>query len=87
MVTRLNPYVIKYIIEIANDYQFNRADDRYLGFININPRDSGNNTLFAMELVRRHRDYENILNSLGLEFESGPWEEEMVITEIQIKVW
>jgi hypothetical protein len=65
---------------IRNDFQFDRSDDGYLGFINIDPRNSGEYTLGFMTLAENYKKYESILNASGLYFDSIPDGDEMIIT-------
>ena len=79
----LSREVVKYIGVIINDYQFDKNDENYLGFINIDPRNSGEYTFASLELVKNYKDYEPLLESVGMRFESIPNKDEMVIYEIQ----
>ena len=64
---------------IRNDYQFDRSSEDYLGFINIEPIDSGEYTLGYLALAENYKYYESILNASGLYFESIPNKYEMII--------
>jgi hypothetical protein len=75
----LSREVLKYIGVVVNDYQFDKNNEGYLGFINIEPIDSGENTFASLELVKNYKDYEPLLQSLGMEFESVPTKDEMII--------
>lgn len=65
---------------IRNDFQFDRSDDGYLGFINIEPCNSSEYTYGFTMLARNYEKYESILNASGLYFEGIPNDEEMIIT-------
>jgi hypothetical protein len=65
---------------IRNDYQFDKSSPNYLGFINIEPCNSGDYTLGFMTLAENYKKYESILNASGLFFEGIPDSEEMIIT-------
>ena len=79
----LSREVVKYIGVIINDYQFDKNNEYYYGFINIDPSDSGEYTSASLELVKNYKDYEPLLRSVGMMFESVPNKDEMVIYEIQ----
>ena len=64
---------------IRNDFQFDRSDEGYLGFINIEPINSGEYTLGYTTLAEHYKYYESILNASGLYFESIPNKNEMII--------
>jgi hypothetical protein len=64
---------------IRNDFQFDRSDDGYLGFINIDPCNSGEYTLGFITLAENYKKYESILNASGLYFGSIPDKDEMII--------
>jgi hypothetical protein len=85
MTKLLSREVVKYIGVIINDFQFDRNDENYLGFINIDPRDSGEYTFASLELVKNYKDYEPLLKSVGMEFNDVPNVGEMIISEIQNK--
>jgi hypothetical protein len=80
----LNKQVVLYLGRIINDYQFDRNSEDYLGFINLDPLNSGTDTPYALELVKNYKDYELILEAVGMEFESVPNDEEMIINEINL---
>jgi hypothetical protein len=80
----LNKQVVLYLGRIINDYQFDRNSEYYLGFINLDPLNSGTDTPYALELVKNYKDYELILDAVGMEFESVPNDEEMIINEINL---
>jgi hypothetical protein len=84
MTKLLNKQVVRYISKVINDYQFNKNDENYLGFINIDPSNSGDDTPYALELVKNYKDYELILESVGMEFNNVPNNEEMIINEINL---
>ena len=85
MTKLLSREVVKYIGVIINDFQFDRNDENYLGFINIDPSDSGEYTFASLELVKNYKDYEPLLKSVGMEFNDVPNVGEMIISEIQNK--
>ena len=66
---------------IRNDYQFDKSSPNYLGFINIEPCNSGDYTLGFMTLAKNYQKYESILNFSGLFFESTPNGDEMIISD------
>jgi hypothetical protein len=84
MTKLLNKQVVRYIGKVINDYQFNKNDENYLGFINLDPLNSGDDTPYALELVENYKDYELILESVGMEFNNVPNNEEMIINEINL---
>jgi ABC-type molybdate transport system substrate-binding protein len=69
---------------IRNDFQFDKSNDRYLGFINIEPCNSGEYTLGFMTLAEYYKKYESILNASGLYFEGIPNKDEMIITNKKV---
>lgn len=68
---------------IRNDFQFDRSDDGYLGFINIDPKNSGLYSLGFTTLAENYKKYETILNASGLFFEGIPNCDEMIITNLK----
>jgi hypothetical protein len=84
MTKLLNKQVVLYLGRIINDYQFDRNNEDYLGFINLDPLNSGSDTPYALELVKNYKDYELILEAVGMEFDSIPNDEEMIINEINL---
>lgn len=84
MTKLLNKQVVLYLGRIINDYQFDRNNENYLGFINLDPLNSGSDTPYALELVKNYKDYELILEAVGMEFEDVPNDEEMIINEINL---
>jgi hypothetical protein len=78
----LSREVVMYLGVIINDYQFDKNSDDYLGFINIDPSNSGEYTFVALELAKNYKHYELILESVGMKFASIPNVYEMIITEI-----
>ena len=64
---------------IRNDYQFDKSNEEYCGFINIEPCNSGEYTLGYMTLAKNYKKYESILNASGLYFEGIPNEDEIII--------
>jgi hypothetical protein len=68
---------------IRNDFQFDRSSDGYLGFINIDPKNSGSYSLGFTTLAENYKKYETILNASGLFFESIPNCDEMIITNLK----
>ena len=80
----LNKQVVLYLCRIINDYQFDRNNEGYLGFINLDPLNSGSDTPYALELVKNYKDYELILEAVGMEFNNVPNNEEMIINEINL---
>ncbi len=80
----LNKQVVLYLGRIINDYQFDRNNENYLGFINLDPLNSGSDTPYALELVNNYKDYELILKAVGMEFNNVPNNEEMIINEIKL---
>ena len=85
MTRLLSREVVRYLGMIINDYQFDKNDDNYLGFINIDPSDSGEHTFVSLELAKNYKDYEFILESVGMRFVGIPNINEMIITEINNK--
>jgi hypothetical protein len=84
MTKLLNKQVVLYLGRIINDYQFDRNNEDYLGFINLDPSNSGSDTPYALELVKNYKDYELILEAVGMEFDGIPNNEEMIINEINL---
>lgn len=80
----LNKQVVLYIGKIINDYQFDQNDENYYGFINLDPSNSGDDTPYAIELVKNYKDYKLILEAVGMEIEGVPNNDEMIINEIAI---
>lgn len=78
----LNKQVVLYLGRIINDYQFDRNNENYLGFINLDPLNSGSDTPYALELVKNYKDYKELLGMVGMEFGDVPNDEEMIINEI-----
>jgi len=71
--------VCEAIGNIRNDYQFDKSNDEYLGFINIDPKDSGENTFAYTTLAENYKLYESVLNASGLYFSEIPDANEMII--------
>jgi hypothetical protein len=67
---------------IRNDYQFDRSNAGYLGFLNTDSSDSNEYTDGFTELALNYEKYESILNASGLSFDGIPNSEEMIITLI-----
>lgn len=80
----LNKQVVLYLSRIINDYQFDQNNENYLGFINLDPLNSGSDTPYALELVKNYKDYKLILEAVGMEIEGVPNNDEMIINEIAI---
>ena len=80
----LNKQVVLYLSKVINDYQFDQNNENYLGFINLDPLNSGGDTPYALELVKNYKDYELILKAVGMEFYGIPNNDEMIINEIKL---
>lgn len=80
----LNKQVVLYLGRIINDYQFDQNNENYLGFINLDPLNSGSDTPYALELVKNYEDYKPLLTLVGMEFEGIPNDDEMIINEIKL---
>ncbi len=78
--------VKNYIEIIAKDFQLNDTHSGFLGFINIDPSDSGEYTEVSTELAKNWRKYETLLEEYGLYFESEPWGDEMIICKMLYKL-
>lgn len=84
-MNKIDKIVCECIGIIRNDYQFDRSDDGYLGFINIEPINSGEYTLGYLTLAEHYKEYESILNASGLYFEGVPNRNEMIINNFKRK--
>jgi hypothetical protein len=80
----INKQVVRYIGKIINDYQFDYDHEDYCGFINLDPSNSDDDTPYALELVKNYKDYEELLSMVGMEFDSVPNDEEMIINETNL---
>ena len=84
---RTRPTAKLYIEMIANDYQFDKEHEGYLGFINIDPTDA--QELFtgddfsdiATQIAMSPRQFENAFNAYGLTIESAH-KTELIIVEL-----
>jgi hypothetical protein len=64
IVTPINP--LQYIEMISQDYQFNKDDEHYCGFINIDTSDDYKYLAYAVDVVKDRNRYEIIANHYGL---------------------
>tara|TARA_B110000908_G_C10095601_1_gene376138 strand:- start:559 stop:831 length:273 start_codon:yes stop_codon:yes gene_type:complete len=83
---RTRPTAKLYIEKIANDYQFDKEHEGYLGFINIDPTDAvevkGDDFRdIATQIAMSPRQFEKAFNAYGLTIESAH-ETELIIAEI-----
>lgn len=70
--------VSKYIEMISKDYQLNKKDERYSGFLNVTPNDSGPWTEAATKLAQYPSVYQAVLSKFELALEPNPNEWEMI---------
>ena len=84
-MNKIDRIVCECIGIIRNDFQFDRSNEGYLGFINIEPINSGEYTLGFLTLAKHYKEYESILNASGLYFEGIPNKDEMIIYNYKIK--
>ena len=84
-MNKIDRIVCECIGIIRNDFQFNPISGGYLGFINIEPINSGEYTLGFLTLAEHYKEYESILNASGLYFEGVPNKDEMIINNYKIK--
>ena len=81
------PYMTaeKYIELISQDFQFNPKDDRYMGFINIDPRSASelgeDHSDPAMRIAMNPINFEAMANKYGLTIESAH-ESELIFGEL-----
>ena len=75
----------EYIEMISKDYQFDKNNEGYLGFINIDPHDAielgENRSLAATEIAMNPNKFEAIFNEYGLSIQSAH-ERELIIQEL-----
>jgi hypothetical protein len=71
----------QYLNLISGDYQLDKNHPEYCGFLNVDPSDSGEFTMIAMDMASNPKKYTNALSRAGLEIESGSWEEEMIFVK------
>ena len=64
IVTPINP--LQYIEMISQDYQFNKDDEHYCGFININVDHDYKWLNNATQIIKDRNRYEIIANHYGL---------------------
>jgi hypothetical protein len=63
----VNPInTLQYIEMISQDYQFNKDDEHYCGFINIDPSDDYKYLAYAAIIIKDRNRYEIIANHYGL---------------------
>jgi hypothetical protein len=63
----VNPInALQYIEMISQDYQFNKDDEHYCGFINIDPSDDYKYLAYAAIIIKDRNRYEIIANHYGL---------------------
>lgn len=73
----------EYARMISRDFQLDKLSEDHLGFIKINPEDSGKWTDIATHIAKNPNLYQTIFEDFGLEIENGSNAEEMVITELK----
>jgi hypothetical protein len=83
---RTRPTAKLYIEMIANDYQFDKKHEGYLGFINIDPTDAveikGDDFRdIATQIAMSPKQFENAFNAYGLTIESAH-KTELIIVEL-----
>ena len=63
----VNPInALQYIEMISQDYQFNKDDEHYCGFINIDPSDDYKYLAYAARIIKDKSRYEIVANHYGL---------------------
>jgi hypothetical protein len=63
----VNPInTLQYIEMISQDYQFNKDDEHYCGFINIDPSDDYKYLAYAAIIIKDRNRYEIVANHYGL---------------------
>ena len=67
IVTPINP--LQYIEMISQDYQFNKDDEHYCGFINIDTTEDYKYLNYASLIVKDRNRYEIVANHYGLTIE------------------
>lgn len=79
-----NYTVSKYIEMISKDYQLNKKDERYCGFLNVQPNDAGPWTEAATKLALYPSVYQHVLSKFELAIEPNPNEWELIfVNKIQ----
>ena len=84
---RTRPTAKLYIEMIANDYQFDKEHEGYLGFINIDPTDAveikGDDFRdIATQIAMNPKQFENAFNAYGLTIESAH-KTELIVVELE----
>jgi hypothetical protein len=67
---------IKFLLNVKNDFQFDKTSPDYLGFLNCG-RDITDDRGF-MVIVEHQEEFEPIMESLGISTESGIHEDETI---------
>ena len=84
--TKTRPTSKNYIQLIANDYQFDKNHEDYLGFLNIDPAEAfelkGEDYRdIAIQIAVNPTQFESMFNTYGLTIESAH-ESELIIAEL-----
>ena len=79
----VNPInALQYIEMISQDYQFNKDDEHYCGFINIDPSDDYKYLAYAARIIKDRSRYEIVANHYGLTI-SRAVQNEIIFNEIK----
>ena len=85
MVKQANITIRAYIEMISKDYQFDKNNENYLGFINIDPQDATelgtDHSDAAIQIAMNPGQFEAIFNEYGLSIQSAN-ESELIIEEL-----
>ena len=85
MVKQANITIRAYIEMISKDYQFDKNNENYLGFINIDPQDATelgtDHSDAAIQIAMNPGQFEAIFNEYGLSIHSAN-ESELIIEEL-----
>lgn len=82
----VNPVnTLQYIEMISQDYQFNKDDEHYCGFINIDPSDDYKYLSYAAMIIKDRGRYEIVANHYGLTI-SRAIKNEIIFNELKNEV-
>ena len=82
----VNPInTLQYIEMISQDYQFNKDDEHYCGFINIDPSDDYKYLAYAARIIKDRNRYEIVANHYGLTI-SRAVQNEIIFNELKDEV-